>query len=75
MNILYNLPKIPYAYDAITLRRLYESPLISDFTHEGVVSSESLSVYGELRFPEAGVQELHLRVSCHLGRREDSLQR
>ncbi len=53
MNILYNLPKIPYAYDAITLRRLYESPLISDFTHEGVVSSESLSVYGELRFPEA----------------------
>jgi riboflavin biosynthesis pyrimidine reductase len=53
MNIPYTLPKVPYAYDAITLRRLYESPLISDFTHEGVVSSESLSVYGELRFPEA----------------------
>lgn len=47
----YVLPKIPYDYRKIALKRVYESPLLESYPYEGVLSLEAREVYGALKFP------------------------
>lgn len=45
-------PKIPYDYEKIKLKRIFENEKLKDYTGKGIETQNSKRVYGDLKFPE-----------------------
>lgn len=46
-----SLFKIEYDYNAIKLSKLFEHPCVQEFSEKGIECEESISVFGNIRFP------------------------
>ncbi|MGL6098925.1 MAG: dihydrofolate reductase family protein [Fusobacteriaceae bacterium] len=55
--------KIPYNYEKIKLTKIFENEKTKSFTNKGLETEESVSVYGNLNFPEFDPDKVYLMAS------------